>query len=275
MPTFLNHILSTLAPHSDPLQIVLAFALIMARLIMIVNLVPFLGSKNAPAPVKMGLSFIIAILLWPTVKVGLTGPIPTESLTFIMMMFKEIFIGFAIGFMTAEIFYAVEMAGQFIDIVRGANQIQLMVPELAERSSAFGTLYYQLMLVLFLISGLHELFFSALTDSFIGIPIDSFPPMSVGSTSFYSLFTHMLSNIFLVAITLAFPIGAVCLIINIAFGLMNRVAPQINAYFMAMPAQALGGVIISFATFAITVRQFGELGTKMIQDLIDGIQLLK
>jgi flagellar biosynthetic protein FliR len=79
----------------------------------------------------------------------------------------------------------------------------------------------------------------------------------------------------MVAITLAFPIGAVCLIINIAFGLMNRVAPQINAYFMAMPAQALGGVIISFATLSITIRQFDDYGLKMIQALIEGISLLK
>jgi flagellar biosynthetic protein FliR len=275
MQDFVGYLLSFLNKNVDQGKALTIFALMMARMIVIVNLVPFLGAKNAPAPVKMGIGILLTVLLWPVVAANLTGPLPSGAVHFALLMLKEVFVGFAIGFVTAEIFYVVEMTGQFVDTVRGANQIQLMIPELQERSSAFGDLNYQLMLVLFMAADLHVLFFHGLLDSFIAVPVNAWPPMSAGSAAFFEQFTHLLSEIFLIAVTLAMPVGVVCLVIDVGFGLMNRVAPQINAYFMSMPAKALGGVMISFAALSMTISQFGHFSTKMIQHLIDGIQLLK
>lgn len=275
MQEFVRYLLQLMDVHVEQGKAITIFALMFARMIIIVNLVPFLGGKNAPAPVKMGLGILLTALLWPMVAHNVVGPLPSGAFQFTLMMLKEVFIGFTIGFVTAEIFYVVEMSGQIIDTVRGANQIQLMIPELQERSSAYGDMNYQLMLILFLAADLHLLFFHGLVDSYISIPINSWPPMSAGMPVFFEQFMFMLSEIFLVAVTLAMPVAVVCLVIDIGFGLMNRVAPQINAYFMSMPAKALGGVVISFAALSMTIKQFGHFSTKMMQHLINGIELLK
>ena len=275
MDTFVSKILSIFTKDLDQGKAIIIFSLVMIRMIIIVNLVPFLGSKNAPGPVKMGFSILLTFLMWPMVIANIHGPIPDSMGFYVVMMLKEAFIGFTIGFVTNKIFYAVEMSGQLIDVFRGTNQVQLMIPELQERSSAYGTMYYQLMIVLFLAADLHVIFFHGLAQSFIAVPVNTFPAMSRGTSTFFDFVSHLLPNIFLIAVTLALPVAAVCFIIDVAFGLMNRIAPQINAYFMAMPAKALGGVVISFAALSMTLTQFGHFSKQMLEQLLQLIELFR
>lgn len=252
----------------------LLFALIFARIIMIINLVPFLGSKNAPSQLKLGMAILFSLLFWPYVAAHIQNPLPDSLGIYALYFLKEAFIGFAIGFVTAEIFYSVEMMGQIIDVVRGTNQAQLLVPELQERSSAFGDFNYQFLLVLFLSAGFHAPFFEILADSFIQLPILSFAPQSLDSAPLTAYFGHILSNIFTIAVTLAFPIGLACLLSDIAFGLLNRVAPQINAYFMSMPAKALGGMIFFLLTLPMIATQFISHSRELLQLIMQAVYLL-
>jgi len=275
MGSFVSQVLAIFTKDLDQGKAIIIFSLIMMRMLIVVNLVPFLGSKNAPASVKVGLSVLLTALIWPAVISNIKGPIPDSTIFFISMMIKEAFIGFTIGFITAHIFYAVEMCGQLIDVARGANQIQLMIPELQERSSAFGTFYYQLMLALYLASGLHTIFFHALIKSFIVLPINTLPPMSRGIPQFFDFISQLLPHVFLIGVTLALPVIAVCLLIDIAFGLINRIAPQINAYFMSMPVKTLGGVVISLAALSMTIGQFSHYTKEVLEWLLKSIEMLR
>jgi flagellar biosynthetic protein FliR len=67
---------------------------------------------------------------------------------------------------------------------------------------------------------------------------------------------RMTANILLVAVTLAAPVIAATFITDVVFGILNRVAPQLNAYFMSMPVKALGGVVIIFISFGAIVGNF-------------------
>src|SRR5207247_8344673 len=55
--------------------------------------------------------------------------IPMQAVPFLLLMFKEVFIGLAIGFVAAHIFWAMEMAGRLIDTVRGSSMAEVLVPE--------------------------------------------------------------------------------------------------------------------------------------------------
>lgn len=274
MPGFISGILSEFSHGLGQGHALILFSLVAARMVTLVTLVPFLGSKNAPGPVKIGIALMLSILIWPLATANLHGPIPHSLFPYLVMMLKEVFVGFSLGFVTAQIFYAVEMAGQIIDVTRGANQIQLMVPELNERSSPYGDMNYQIALILFLTSGLHAVFFEGLVQSFIAVPINQLPPFSAGSAAFYEEFMFLFGEIFKIAVTLALPVGAVCLITNLSFGLINRIAPQINAYFLAMPATAIGGMMISFFALSMTFQQFEKFSVEIIEHFLKVINLL-
>ncbi|MES2504360.1 MAG: flagellar biosynthetic protein FliR [Myxococcota bacterium] len=274
MQAFLNALIAAFTKDVSQGHALILFSLIAARMISMVTLIPFLGSKNAPGPVRVGIAIMLSALVWPLATSNLHGTVPGSLMPYLLMMIKEVFVGFTLGFVTAQIFYAVEMAGQIIDVVRGTNQVQLMVPETSERSSPYGDMYYQLALILFLSTGLHEVFFEGVVQSFISVPINQMPPFTGGSVAFYQEFMFLLAEIFKIALTLALPIVAVCLIINIAFGLINRIAPQINAYFLSMPAIAVGGMAISFAALSMTLSQFEYFSKGLMEHFLKVVMLL-
>src|SRR3989338_6859002 len=206
MPEFVSKLLSLWAHGHNQHDSILLFSLVAARMITLVTLVPFLGYKNAPGPVKIGIAFMLSIIIWPLATANLHGPIPHSLLPYLVMMLKEVFVGFSLGFVTAQIFYAVEMAGQIIDVTRGANQVQLLVPELSERSSPYGDMNYQIALILFMSIGLHEIFFEGLVQSFIAVPVNHMPPFSSGSAAFYEEFMFLLGEIFKISVTLSLPL---------------------------------------------------------------------
>jgi flagellar biosynthetic protein FliR len=259
----------------DLTRAIVTFSLIMARVMAIVILVPFLGGKNAPTEVKMGIGVTLTMVLWPTVAMGTGGDVPITPVGFVLMMLKETFVGLAIGFVTAEIFYTVEMSGQLIDLLRGANQIQLQVPEISERSSAFGNLQYQLLLALFLSFGLHHVVIESLFESFVAVPINQWPGLSAGYWPFVDHMIRISATVILTAVTIAMPVGIVCLIVETAFGLLNRVAPQINAYFMAMPAKVTAGVAVFFLASGMIIEQMLEHANHMLASVQGVIELLQ
>ncbi|MBL4818819.1 MAG: flagellar biosynthetic protein FliR [Deltaproteobacteria bacterium] len=264
MDNFINHLIKVLSEEFGQGHALILFSLIAARMMTLVSLVPFLGSRNAPGPVKMGVGLMLAGLMWPIATAQVDANIPLSLAPYLLMIMKEVFVGFTIGFVTAQVFYAVEMAGQAIDIVRATNQVMLIVPEITDRSSPYGDIYYQVALILFLASGFHGIFFDGIVQSFISVPITEFPKFSAGSAHFYQEFMMLAAEIFRIAITLALPIIAVCIMINLSFGLINRIAPQINAYFLSMPALATGGMAISLFALSMTFSQFEYFSAKLM-----------
>lgn len=271
MPQFLQAINDQV----DTTRNIVVFALIMARVMAIVVLVPWMGGKNAPPEVKIGVGATLTMILWPTVLAGATGDVPLAPLGFVLMMLKEAFVGLVIGFICAEIFYTVEMSGELIDIFRGANQIQIQVPEINERSSAFGNLQYQLLLALFLSLELHRVFVLGLFESFVKIPINELPGLHAGMDTFVDVMARISGDILLVAVTLTMPVAIVCLIVETAFGLLNRVAPQVNAYFMAMPAKVISGVAIYLLAASMILDQMIQHSRSMLERMLDVIELLR
>ena len=271
----MGNLLTAITDQVDITRSIVLFALIMARVMAIVVLVPFLGGKNAPMEVKMGVGITITLLVWPTALQALTGDVPVTAIGFTLMMMKETFVGLIIGFVASKVFYTVEIAGQLIDILRGANQIQLQVPEIEERSSAFGSLQFQLLLALFLALRLHHPFIVSLFESFRAVPLNDWPHFQAGFGPFVDYCARTTADVIFIAVLIAMPIGIVTLIIETAFGLMNRVAPQINAYFMAMPAKVIGGCMIFFLAFDMMLEQMLTGSIAMQQHVQHVIELLE
>lgn len=70
------------------------------------------------------------------------------------------------------------------------------------------------------------------------------------------------------------PVGIVTLIIETSFGLMNRVAPQINAYFMAMPAKVIAGSAVFFFAFDMILETMLTNARNMLGHVQTIVQLL-
>ena len=120
----------------DFTQILLAFALLMARVLPVVILTPFLGGETVPQEVKLGLGVMIGLVLYP-VLIAQVREIPINAVLFIALMLKELFLGLTLAFIVGMVFDAANAGGSLIDSMSGTNQAQLMVPQMGQNASLF------------------------------------------------------------------------------------------------------------------------------------------
>lgn len=230
--------------HIDSTRELIVASLILVRTMPMIFLSPFFGGKLAPSVVKMGFGGVIALLVWPTAREVVSGPMPDGALPLTVLFLKETFIGMVLGFINMEVFFAMEVAGRIIDTARGTGMAEVMDPHMQQRVSPTGEMYYQLMLLFFMAAGGHLMFLEAYAMSFQLIPIDGGYTLSSGTGGFMDLLMQSTNEMLKLACLLALPCVAATLITDIVFGLLNRVSPQLNAYFMAMPVKAMGGLMM-------------------------------
>lgn len=226
----------------DSTREMLIFALILGRTMPLVFLAPFLGGQMVPGEIKMGLAGSLAIVVWPLARDSLPEPVPVEAFSFLLLMFKETLIGFCIGFCASHIFTAMEVAGRLIDTARGAAMGEVMVPSTRQRATVLGNLYQQLLLVFFVTFGGYRIFFEAYLLSFQQLPLTGSVVMTPGFSPLLVYMCRATAQVLYTGVILAAPAVAATFITDLVFGILNRVAPQLNAYFLSMPVKAMGAL---------------------------------
>jgi flagellar biosynthetic protein FliR len=250
---------------------ILTFGIIMARLVPAFYLAPFLGGKMVPSVVKVGLSMVLAFVLYPVISSSL--PLNYSYVFIISLFIKEIFIGLILGFVIAFNFYTLEIAGRLIDMMRGVNLAEVLVPQLQARTSIFANFYIQLGIVLFILIGGHQVFIRIFASSFELLPPFSFPKVSPGS--FLQGMIVISSRLILTGFIISLPAIAAIWLSELVLGLINRAAPQIEVFFLGMPLRVCLGIIIVLLILPLIISVIKGLFTEGLSNLERIIDFLK
>ncbi len=246
-------------------DVVLMMGLFMGRMIPIVTFNPFLGGKNIPNNVRVGFSAVLFILFYKLVIPA--GAISITSYEYIFLLIKEIIFGFAIGFLTGITFYTFIMAGRLMDTSSGFAMISTIAPELQENASVNGQLQFQLAIVIFFLTNGHYLFLEGIAKSFKLVPLLKFPDFSGNLPALVNQFTYFSGKTIEVAVLIAFPIIISVLFTNIFFGLLNRIAPQVNVFFLCISAMSMVALLVLFITAPYIVAKMKNFLQSMIIEL--------
>ncbi len=239
-------------------QVLLAFALLMARVLPAIILTPFLGGESVPQEVKLGLGVMLGLILYPAL-ISQVREIPISALIFIALMLKELFVGLSIAFVVGMIFDAANSAGNIIDTLSGTNQAQLMVPSMGQQASLFSNLQTQMAVVIFLSLGGHHIVIQTFGDSLAMIPLDQFPRFSHGVWPFFETIIRIFGDLIRIAFALASPVLLATFLVDLALGMINRVAPQVQVFFVAMQIKPAVTVLIMVTSIHLILdRIVGE-----------------
>ena len=256
-----DRLLRDFAIEVDFTHVLLGFALLMARVLPSIILTPFLGGESVPTEVKMGLGVMLGLVLFPAIT-GQAKGVPISAVLFVALMLKEIFLGLTLSFVVGVVFDAAQIAGNLVDTMSGTNQAQLMVPQIQQQVSLFSNLQLQLVTVVFLSLGGHHVVIQAFGESLELIPLDRYPTFALAGT--WSLFDTVLKvfgDLFRIAVALASPVLLATFITDLALGLINRVAPQVQVYFVSMQVKpAVAAVIMLTSIHLIVGRVVDEYG---------------
>jgi flagellar biosynthetic protein FliR len=205
---------------------------------------PPLNSRLIPARVKALLSLALALPMSPFL---LENVPPLETAALIASAAEQVVVGAALGFITALFFAAVQAAGDLIDVFGGFTLAFAFDPLSQSQSSVFGRFYNLMAVTLLFASNGHLLVLRGFLQSFETLPLNG--TLSLETMS--NLVTEGLGEMFLAALQIAGPLIAILFLTDVAFGLLNRVAPALNAFSLGFPAKIL--LTLTLAGTAVTI----------------------
>lgn len=230
-------------------QAVLAFA----RLGAAAMLLPGLGEQEVPAPVRLGIGLCLVLLLLPALAPGLPVA-PDDAGEAARLVVIEIVIGLWLGGLARMVTLAMAMAGQAIALLLGLAQAIVPDPDLGAQGTATGRLFSLAAVVVVLGSGLYAVPLKALVESYGVLPVGDPFPAGAGAEAMAGAAADSLA----LALRLAAPFILAAVVINVALGLLTRIAPQVQVYFIAVPGQVLAGIALLALVMPALLGAFGE-----------------
>lgn len=229
-------------------QQIYAGALIFARLASLVMTMPGVGDASVPPRIRLSFAFVMTLALTPVIAPVLPA-IPPAVSDIAGAVIKEVLVGLMIGTILRLFLTALATAGEIVSIQTTLSFAQTSAPGIAPGSTTLGTFLGLIGLVLIMTTDLHHMFISAIVRSYAIFPFTRDIPVSDAG----ELAVQTVSQSFKMGVQLSAPVAVFGLIFNIAIGLIGRVMPQFQVYFVASPLMVLFGLSI----FAITLGVVG------------------
>jgi type III secretory pathway component EscT len=271
----LQRILNSLGFHTDLAAFLVVFGLALARIVTAISLTPFLGGKPVNTNIKVGLSVVFAAVLLPGFRAqadAVAGG--TSPITFVALLIKEGMIGMTVGFLVQLVFYAMQTAGALVDTQRGMDQPGLLVPQLQSNASALGQFHSQTALVLFLALNGHLIFLRALARSFDQLPLLSFPHFGAGAAGTALEVAHISGGLFVTALQLGAPMVLTIFLVDVSFGAIGKVAPQVRVSAESMPVKSFAGLAVLFFAIGFIAVRFEAVVSRFFWDLYSALAKL-
>ena len=225
-------------------------------------LCPPFSSRLIPSQIKALLSVGIALPMAP----ALTGTIPSiQTADLVACAALQVFIGASLGFITALFFAAIQAAGDLIDVFGGFTLAMAFDPLSQSQSSIFGRFYNLTAVTLLFASDGHQLILRGFMQSYRTLPLN----VSFSMETFGRLLVSGVGEMFLAALQIAGPLIAVLFLTDVAFGLLNRVAPALNAFQLGFPAKILLVLLLSGTAIAILPGVVSNLVDRAVSAVVE------
>lgn len=213
---------------------------------------PPFNSRLIPPQIKALLSVGIALPMTPYLRTTIPS---IETADIIASAALQVFVGAALGFITALFFAAVQAAGDLLDVFGGFTLAMAFDPLSQSQSSIFGRFYNLMAVTLLFASEGHQLVLRGFMQSFETLPLNA----SLDMETFSRLLIAGIGEMFLAALQIAGPLIAVLFLTDVAFGLLNRVAPALNAFQLGFPAKIGLVLVLSGTAIALLPRALDSL----------------
>lgn len=246
------------------------FLLILFRISAFLLSAPIFSSPSVNARTKIGLSFLLSVILLPIVQKANFAP-PTKLPTYGIVVFREIMTGVIIGYSARFVFAGIDLAGQLIGIQMGFGIVNIIDPKQETQLSIIAQFQGLLAILIFLSLNGHHWLLLALAKSFETIPLSGF----AYSQPALAILFKMSSDIFVVAFKISAPVMVALFLTNVTLGVLAKAIPQIHVFMMSFPLTIAVGLLSLAASLQMLGYLLPQIFIKMQNDIVTLIGALK
>ena len=240
------------------------FMLVFARIGAMVMLMPGLGESNVPVRIKLAIALLLTLIILPLHRDAYH--VNTDSLTqLLVLMVHEILIGIVLGATARVTLGALQVAGSVIAQQMGLGFATSVDPTTqGQQGVLIGNFLTLLGLTLLFATDSHYLVIAALNESYaVFSPGEMLPSGDVAA-----LATRAFAAAFRIGMQLSAPFLVFGLVFNIGLGVMARLMPQMQVYFVGVPLAILAGFLIFAFVISAMMGTFIDYFTAVMHDLL-------
>jgi flagellar biosynthetic protein FliR len=228
-----------------------AFILTFARIGTMVMLLPAIGESSVPARMRLTLALVLTAILLPlhradyAVDLSAWGPL-------LIMLGKELLIGFVLGLTARLAISALQVAGTVVAQQLGLGFVTAVDPTQGQQGVIGGNVLTVLAITMIFATDMHHLVIAALNDSYRLFRPGEIPiPGDIAE-----LITRTVAAAFRIGIQLAAPFLVFGLVFNVALGVLSRLMPQMQVYFVALPLSIMLGLALLVLVMSAMMGSF-------------------
>lgn len=229
------------------------------RIAAMMSAISVFGSRLVPQLIRLLFSCVITISIFK-----LLPPMPTLdalSLNTMILIAQQIIIGLAFGFIIQMVFQIFVIGGQLIAMQAGLGFASMIDPQNGVSVPVVSQFYLMLITLLYLSMDGHLVMIKMIIESFDYLPVgvNGLPLSSIWAV------INFMSWMFAKAVMVALPAVSALLIVNIAFGVMTRSAPQLNIFTIGFPITLVIGLCVIYFTLPNVLQLFNEVFVSAIE----------
>lgn len=230
------------------LDLLFSWFLIFSRIGSALAFIPGFGDGFVPVRVRLLLALISSIALTPVLQSSLPT-MPTHTISLMILLVGEITLGCFIGVIGRLWLSSMHLFGMIVSTQMGLASALLFDPSSQSQGATLGVFLTMLAILLVFATGTHHLYLQGLVDSYHVFVPGSFPAMQDLS----SRITDTVAGSFLVAFKLSSPFIVMGILLNLGSGVISRLMPSMQVFFIIMPVQIVLGFLILFLTLSASM----------------------
>ncbi|MEW6426835.1 MAG: flagellar biosynthetic protein FliR [Thermodesulfobacteriota bacterium] len=247
----------------------LAVVVILTRVGPLVFFMPVTGSEGVPTQIKVLFALVLSLVLASVVEIR-PEQLPQKAVGFALFVLAEVVFAAILSLFVRLVFAAVQLAGQYVSISMGMGMAAAMDPQFGTQTSLIGIFWNLVAILLFLAVDGHHMYITTLAESFRWVAPGS---LHLGRATYVGMMEGVV-NMFVLAIKVMAPAGAVLLFSHVAAGILAKTVPQIPVMLVAMPMNIAIGMLfvgLSLAFFLPVMLNNFEMLARMLPRLAAGL----
>lgn len=234
------------------------------RVLAVFTVAPVFSSRAFPVRAKIALAFFVAVAMQASLPdmpvIGFNDPRAMG------VVVQQVGVGLSIGFAIRVVFSAVELAGEVVGFQMGLNFAAFFDPTINAQSSAVARFFGQMTSLLFLAMNGHLMVLLAINRSFQSFPLDQNFLETLAQMKLHRLGVDLFAS----ALWIALPMVGMLMFVNLALGIISRVAPQMNIFAVGFPVTLVVGLIGITVTLPMLDQPFMNLMERAVGLFVNG-----
>lgn len=215
------------------------FLLVFARLAVVFLLMPGISAIYVPMRIRLILAILVTVLVLPLVVTGLP-PQPDAPAELVWLVVKESLIGGFMGGLIQIVMSSLELAAFMISNAVGITNAMIDDPVTEEQTSIITGFLTLIAVALIFITGVHQFILQAIVDSYTLLA----PSQDLFPGDMLQIGARLLDQAFAMGLRLSAPFIVYELVFQVSAGVLARLSPQLNVFFVAVPGKIVAGIAV-------------------------------